>query len=337
MLIESIKAIAKEIKNVYSEEIPNKLKKEDFKEFFPEFTGRKIAFVDGGNLKILGGANFSILFNRVYYCVFKNNKRVKINNNKAEFFSLTYSKKEDEIIYETKLFPVNEFSKEILPEESDLKVSLNDNFTINSVENMARIFSEWNMTKKAIENLDNGIVVRDGSLQTGVKNETNYANEVYSLAINKKIFLIGISKTCTLFTEDGYSLLSAINNFADSNNFKNEWYCEYLFEIKEFLPISLNFVKFNKNSKYIFRVENLKEQNEKEEIFKNLAIECKNMVFPGYPYGLIDADKNARVRKKEAETLKTIVLSEIAKNKELKNIEILIKSVNAHELLNDIV
>ena len=49
------------------------LNKEGFHKIEP-FSSRKMVFIDGGNQELLGGPNFSIQLNRVYFNIFKEKK-----------------------------------------------------------------------------------------------------------------------------------------------------------------------------------------------------------------------------------------------------------------------
>ena len=48
---------------------------EKFKPINP-LENKKISFVDGGNAELLGAANFSLQFIRIYSCTYEQNKRI---------------------------------------------------------------------------------------------------------------------------------------------------------------------------------------------------------------------------------------------------------------------
>ena len=70
------------------------------------------------------------------------------------------------------------------------------------------------------------------------------------------------------------------------------------------------------------------------ELFSLLMKNSTDPVFLGYPYGLIEADKSARVSNKESEYLKTIFL--VKAGKQLKKISQYFKSTDAHSILDKI-
>ena len=55
---------------------------------------------------------------------------------------------------------------------------------------------------------------------------------------------------------------------------------------------------------------------------------------PGYPYGLIDADDNARVKGDEAEANRIMILSEISSRGLWKKFQRYFHSSDAHDILN---
>ncbi len=65
-----------------------------------------------------------------------------------------------------------------------------------------------------------------------------------------------------------------------------------------------------------------------------LAEASKDPVFIGYPYGLIEADKLARVSNEEAEFLKVRLISKAGK--ERSKIIGYMKTVDAHSILDNI-
>ena len=95
-------------------------KKESFLPIKPIKSNRQVAFVDGGNLELLGAPNFSVQLNRIYACIWKDNKRQNgLKVPQIEFFSAIFSTiKDDEIVFETMIVPsAPEFSS-LLPDLS---------------------------------------------------------------------------------------------------------------------------------------------------------------------------------------------------------------------------
>ena len=104
---------------------PYPLSDKNVKEINQVSSGRKIAFIDGGNINLISSPSFSVHLVRIYFNIFENNCRVnpiKIPS-RIDFYTLAQSKIEkNEIHFEGKIFPVNRNHKDYLPSE---KLSFN--------------------------------------------------------------------------------------------------------------------------------------------------------------------------------------------------------------------
>ncbi len=103
------------------------LNKNYFHEINSSKIDRKIAFVDGGNQELLPSPVYSVQLNRVYFSIFKNNKRYPIQSEipqRMEFLSYTSSNlKDGDINFQTKIRPVKEKFSDFLPHERDLQTT----------------------------------------------------------------------------------------------------------------------------------------------------------------------------------------------------------------------
>ena len=333
------------------------LNKERFHEINSSETGRKIAFVDGGNQELLPSPVYSVQLNRVYFSIFRNNKRVPIKSGvpqRIEFLSYTYSQLEGhDITFETKIRPVKDKFNPYLPDERDLQanarkenVEAGTQVGMDRMASMARRFAEWKITGHVIESeLEPGdIIVRDGSLQTGHQREYKYEEDVFRKAMDNDVIITGLSKTCRLATDTRVSLIDSIQRLADDSEIKYDKWCYYPVawskdtnrEHKAIIMV----VKLNKHAHTAFRFEIFKEQAEnmsdKEicELVSCIADNSKDIKVPGYPYGLIDADLWARVKNEEIEGYKAKLYSELSRMGKWKQVNPLIKIVNTHEKLD---
>jgi len=331
---------------------PYPLSDKNIKEINQVDSGRKIAFVDGGNINLISSPSFSVHLVRIYFNIFENNCRVnpvKIPS-RIDFYTLAQSKIEkNEIHFEGKIFPVNENHKDYLPSE---KLSFNSwdptlvsggfRADINKVCTTARRFAEWYLAGKiAEEELGNGdLLVRDGTLQTSVTNEAYYANQAYRLTQDNGVIFSALAKTCTLYTDTGNSLAKVIRDIGDKKLPGKSWYYHPVADIQH--PdhkAELFFTKLHGESKYVFRFEINRDQTQKmdtsemESIISSLAKNSMDMSFPGYPYGLIDADRFARVQMWEHEQHRVMLMAEASKAKRWDEMEKFLSSTNAHDIL----
>lgn len=315
-----------------------KISKDNFKEIKKINSDKKIAFIDGGNIEILESSNFSLQIIRIFYVIYQNNKRLKTG--KEEFFILVNSfNKNDEIHYKTEIFLLK--NQSLLLKKEDLIFNSFDETlkegifrtNISKIGEIARRFAELQFAINLIDELNEGdIIIRDGTLQSSVTNEGKYFDEIYKKALGKNIMITALSKTTDLFTNAGNSVINALNNLSSMPI----WYYYPVVEInnKEH-KAEMYFIKLHEKSKYIFRFEVFKENNfDINKILSLLQDNSKDPVFLGYPYGLIEADRFARVSNKEKEYFKTLFMAKAGKD--WHKIERSLSSVNAHDVLDRI-
>lgn len=316
---------------------------------------RRLAFIDGGNMEVLRAPNFSIQVNRVYYCIFQGTKRVVDNDlpQRIEFFSATYSTfKDGGIYYDTFILPVRTEFKKFLPKEKDLSVNSLDRTIrigdmradISRAASLARRFAEWEFARHVIarELQEKDVIVTDGTLQTTYSNEWKYAKRAFATAKRKDVIFTGMAKTSNLYTTTGLSLLGVIQKFArDLDTRSPTWYYYPVAEVRT--PVheaSIFAVKLSQDAERIFRFEIYRDQAEQltkenmDEIFGELSKNSSDIAFPGYPYGLMVADANARVRREEVERYQMLLLSEISKQGKWLKFALHIRASDAHDVLN---
>lgn len=318
---------------------PFNFDKNNFKEIKNIDSSRKIAFIDGGSAEIIKSSNFSLNLIRVYYTIYQNNKR--INAKKYDFYSFISTKNiNNELFYNVEFIKLNN-GNNIIPNNEDLLLSSLDETikqgisraSISNISNVIRRFSELKTAIGVNDNLDkNDIIVLDGSLQCTFTNEKKYFEELYKKANEKSIIICGLSKTTTLMTDKGNSIANALNKF----NVSEKWIYYPVVEINSSNhQASMSFVKLHEKSRYIFRFEIYKEQKEKiNDVISLISNNCKDSVFIGYPYGLIEADRNARVSMQEKDMILTIFSTKFGKDWE--KIKESLSNVDAHEILDNI-
>ncbi len=317
-------------------------------------TDRRLAFIDGGNQELIGAPNFSVQLNRAYFNIFTRTKMTQPKSlpNKIEFLSITHADfRKDQVYYHTSTFPVDEGCAEFVPDSSDLSFNSTDRnimvgnarADIGRVGSIARRFAEWQYARHIVETElhERDILIMDGTLHTAFENESNYARAVYAAAKQKGVVCTGLSKTSRIFTTTGLSLLGAVRKLALDNEIGPVW---YYYPVADSLSprhqAAIFLVKLNDQSKRVFRYEIHAEQvkslssDDLNEILSELSLNATDLSFPGYPYGLIDADDNARVRFGELETYRVLLLSEISKLGSAAKFVRHMESTDAHGVLN---
>lgn len=325
-LTDSIKEPGKFIKLNYRDYEPIEINKDNFHEIKSIDSNKKIAFIDGGNSEILKSSNFSLQLIRVFYTIFQNNKR--IDNNKYEFYLLIKSTtKDDRIFFKTSIIGDKIIDNLEFDSLDKSIVQGTNRAQISYLGNVARRFAELNIAIQLMERLSsNDSIVLDGSLESKYTNEEGIIQGLVNRAKEKNILLGALSKTCELFTDSGNSMISVLKDLGPDG----AWYYHPLAKISD-NNFDISFVKLHKNSNYIFRLDTLFPQ---ENIISLLAANSTDPVFLGYPYGLIVADRMARITNKEVELLKTRF--RIAAGKNWTKINNYLRTKNSHDILDNI-
>jgi hypothetical protein len=335
---------------------PYQLSSDHFKEIHKTNSDGKLAFIDGGNQELVGAPNFSIQLNRVYFNTFQKGKIILPSKlpNRIEFFSVTVAKfKHGEIFYDTSLFPEQSELRDLLPSSADLSFNSSDRSlmvgnsraNIGRVASIARRFAEWHYARQVVEKEleSRDMLVMDGTLRSVFLNESKYANLAFSIAKDKRVAYTGLSKTSRLFTTTGLSLLGAVRRLAMNTGVGPVWYYHPVADsLSPEHQGEIFLVKLSDQSERVFKFEILAdqarrlEQTELNGILNALALNSNDLSFPGYPYGLIDADDNARVRFEELEAYRVMLLSEISKLGSAPKFMRYMQATDAHATLNSL-
>ena len=267
---------------------------------------KRIAFVDGGQAEILKGGNLCLSFIRVFGQVMQGGK--KVQSVVYEFYVLTTAVyRKGEIWYEGKIF---QEKGEKLVNEDDLVVCSIDSSirqgaeraAISVVSSMARRFAEL----KVASQIDADYVLLDGTLAGTYVNEEKY---LCLLGVN----VGALAKSCSLFTTCGNSPVVLLQKISP---IQGCW--SYFVEGRSY------FVKLHARAKHVFRFEG------NVEMLGLLVENSCDALFLGYPYGLIVADKMARVSNAERDGLRMKLLLR-EENREFVDY---LNAVNAHDILD---
>lgn len=315
---------------------------------------RRLAFVDGGNQKIIETPTLSIELNRVYFNIFDGRTRIPVKSSiqRIEFFSVTTASFVNNYPhYKTKIYPAKSEYSPLLPENSLLEFSPREEMSVNGrpildiarVSPIARRFAEWSFSKHVVkEELEDGdILVMDGTLKAAFPNESKYSDDCFNLARSKGVVYTGLAKSSRLFTTTGLSLLGAIRELAKDAGLNGVWYYHPIAQsLSPKHAAELFVTKLHGQSDRVFRYDIQSQQAKKlqqidlAEILSQLSFNSADPSFPGYPYGLIDADDNARVRDEEVESYRIMVLSEISSMGSWPKFLREMQATDAHDVLN---
>ena len=279
----------------------------------------KIGFVDGGNNAIYLAPGQSIHLVRLYYSIFEGVKKIEFGR---YTFIVDVNFRVEDDKYVVKIYSVEPSS--LLPQEIVLGANeIDERDKIKAIGAYIRRIGEWILLGRIMEKCD--ILVRDGSLQTGATREYEYANRVF-----KDKTIVGFSKTCSLLTTRGYSLMASIHHLSKKMNIQAPWYYHPIARGITTIKGDMFAVKLHPFSDYVFRVEVYPEE-EAPLALGALVPMANDPTFLGYPYGLIDADINARIGDDEAK-----MYSQILYNYADEFTRMQANALNAHDIISEV-
>jgi hypothetical protein len=217
---------------------------------------------------------------------------------------------------------------------------------ISVVGAAARRFSEWLVISGLIDSelAAGDIAVRDGTLQTAVRHEAQAASRAFSAAVRKDVVLAALAKTSQLLTSSGVSLLAAVEELSRQSELGGgRWFYHPL--VKNDHPehrAEIYACRLHPQASHVFRLEILRDQaqgmsaQEVSDVMCELAANSRDLSFPGYPFGLVDADEMARVRQSEKEALAAIFASALAEKGCWEAVRRHLGATDAHDILDEI-
>jgi len=288
---------------------------------------KEIAFIDGGNIEIIGNNNFSFQLMRIYFTIYNNNKRT--SNKKSDYFVLINStKKENSIVYQAEIYKEDKLVDTLEYELSKNNEQLKPESIIN---NIRRIYEIRAITEISNTINQEAIIVLDGNLCAKDETEQEELNKAYEKIKEKQLLLSAISKTSSILTDTGVNLVGYINNLEDNDT---KWtYQPICTNNNPLHKAEIIIAKLHEKSEFAFIIDIFNENKDKiQEICSQLAANSKDPVFLGYPFGLIEADRQARCQNQEQSYLQTRLLQ----SKDSKKIRKLINTNKAHDILDSI-
>ncbi len=265
-----------------------------------------VGAVDAGNQELFGGASASLQFVRAYANVFA--KRNRIHQERHEFLCLTQCT--DGAVFESRLFPLR---GGLLQEEGRLLIrgadvqDADERSKAAQIGALSRRFAEWALCANMLEQFDDILLVKDGTLQTSVAREGFYAKRARERS-RKNRQLAALAKTSTLLTTTGHSVAHAVTALAPQGAWAYQWVAQSAHPDH---PADIAMAKLHPQSERIFRVEAQSGQN---IAWASLCENASDPAFLGYTYALVDADHGARVTNAEAASFRGLVAVALGKN-----------------------
>jgi hypothetical protein len=262
-----------------------------------------IAFVDGGNAELAKGPNFSLQYVRACAVVYENGKRVEVD--KEECACLVQAKNVDGTLkYEVELYGVEGLN---VPAVDLYEASLSEGG--NRVEpakvaELVRKLAELKLASSIIEQLPtNSYVILDGHLQSNNMYELNALREIFEKARSSGVTVAGVCKTNSMILDTGHAAIPALMRQA----LLESWYYHPIaVSSRQDHQATVAVAKLHPKSDYAFRIDLFDQQEPLlPQLIGVLAEQSTDAAFLGYPYGLTEADRFAKIREEERSYLKS--------------------------------
>jgi len=292
---------------------PYKITRKNFKTIRAEASTKKIAFIDGGSACIINTGDFCVHLIRVFGHIMERNKT--ISSEKIEFLTFASSKGEDNKIF-------FKLSTHKLKGKSPAGFTLDsmdnrikeggERGKITSLSGIMRRIAEIEIARKFSESMSEGdMILLDGTLEAKFEIEKSALDELYKVAEKNNILLAGLSKDTGMLTKKGHSIVRILDSLKPEEAF----YYHPVADIKSDMhKAELFLVRLHKRSEFILRFEIQKDQADIVDFGKViglLASISRDISLPGYPYGLVKADRFARVSNSEKEYYQTQIMSRL--------------------------
>ncbi|MBS3110839.1 hypothetical protein J4435_01960 [Candidatus Woesearchaeota archaeon] len=293
-------------------------------------TGRTLAFIDGGQAELLSTPSLSVGVIRAVARAYNGMKRAFSMT--TEFYAcISPSPLKNDVTYATELFPLR---GNVLPDTNLLSFASTDGSIRSGVRraspsallSVARRFAELELAMAAAGKLSAGdLIVLDGSLQQGYTHEEQLLGALRQSSLEKGIMAVGVSKTNSLLSTSGLTFGSMLS----PHHPHEQWWYAPVALPSDGAP-HISFARLHQKSSGAFLVESFAEPD--EPLFASLAAYSHDPVFLGYPYGLVEADRAARVSNQDASYLRTKLAEKLGR----RDITALLSQKNAHEVLDSI-
>ncbi|MBN2566571.1 DNA double-strand break repair nuclease NurA [Candidatus Woesearchaeota archaeon] len=301
----------------------------------------RMVFVDGGQADLLRSPSFSLQFIRIAHAVYTENKRESFGIEGFYVLTTTSGKAESQgkttITYTTKVFSEGEppLGKEYRFDSFDQALSAGaERGDIGKVGSIVRRMAELATAERACRRLSPGdVVVIDGTLKATLEAERSVLSPLLTEARKRQVLVCGLSKSCSLLTERGDTAVALVQSLGPAGM----WLCGPVAEITDpFHPADLSFARLHPGSRHAFRFEVMRGIGGVDllKVVGMLAANAQDPVFLGYPYGLIDVDRLARVPERERSYLQARFMVQAGRG--MEEIDRYRAGTDAHSILDSI-
>lgn len=286
--------------------------KDKFHKIDAKPSSRKMIFIDGGQTSVFSSATLHIEYIRVYAGVWGAGNRIESVQEESILITKT-AMIDGRMAYQSEEIPARG-RLPVFALNDDTLTTRHHNAQITSVANAIRANKEYELAIQMMERHPGSTIIKDGDLDVHHSAQADTIKECHTKADSSGCALVGVSKTTTLLTETGASIVTALNNAAPPH----PW---------AFIDKGHAFCRFDMKSPYIFRIDGADL-----EAINEIAANATDPGFPGYPYGLVDADARARLGHEEGQYIRA--LFEANAGERMEELRTLASATDGHRMLD---
>lgn len=300
-----------------------------------EAAPQHIAFVDGGNAELICAPHLSLQLVKICGITYgmAEGKPKREGTRKEEFFVLVKAVRKPGLRFEATIFQGGK-STDLRFDPADRSLLMGvKRAEPSAIGGVVRRFSELRLAAELASELGEGdAIVLDGTLEATYPGEKEMIEKAAQAASQRGVMLTALAKRCSLLTLEGRPLLSAVGSLAKGIG---TWQCEFARGSAAEHNCRLFALKLHPKSRHVFRLdvhENTFNEHRFNALLAGLALHSREATFPGYPYGLIDADRMARVSNSQQSYHKALLEARLGKR--WQDLSEAMRSLDAHEILD---
>lgn len=299
-----------------------------------ESLAQRMAFVDGGNAELVRAPHLSLQLVRtcgITYSIGDGNLK-REETRREEFFVLVKAVREPELRFEAHLLGKEGKVLNFNPTDRSLLIGVK-RAEPSAIGGVVRRFSELGLAAELASGLSEGdAIVIDGTLEATYPGERDVLENAGKAASEREVMLTALAKRCSLLTQEGGPLLRAIGSLAKGTA---TWQCEFAKGTTAEHNARLFALRLHPRARHLFRLdihENTFDESRFNALLAGLALHSREATFPGYPYGLIEADKMARVSNRQKSYHKSLLEARLGKR--WQELSEAMRSLDAHDILD---
>ncbi|MGM5480289.1 MAG: hypothetical protein ACQESC_02405 [Nanobdellota archaeon] len=282
-----------------------------------------ITFIDGGQQVVFSTPSLLIGTVSTASSSWKGMKRVGVR--KEEFFVLI-SRQENSVSFYAR------DGKKVIPFDDDFfkSDSIGCSFDSDLEKGLGDIRRLLELSYGKQHTATSDVVCIDGSLRCFSKEENDMLNHTLLSCHTRSCSLIGLQKTTSLVS----NTVDSLQGLVDRAPRKKSWLSSALgYHTNKLHPATVHLVKLHPQSDHAFVLDVQKEYyGTLEYLLTTLSMTSCDPVFLGYPYGLVEADKLARIEDDRIQESRLHIHRQLQgeSNKLLRGVHF----KNAHEILD---